>query len=111
MSRLLNNRVGTYLSEIEVKNIRAETDFKPGQIVVMADAYERYQFVVFVRKDEKGQNIILTKKSPKDNAPEETQPIGELFGYSTHEPIIQNYKPAEANLNEDELIEVYVMSK
>lgn len=110
MSRLLNNRVGTYLSETEIKNIRAEKDFKPGQVIAMADAYERYQFVVFV-KNENGKNYILTKNNPKDPDVIVTEPVGELFSYSTHEQIVQNYKPTEANLNEDELIEVYVVSK
>lgn len=111
MTTLLNNRVGTYLSEIEVKNIRSESkDFKSGQIIVMADAYERYLFVIFV-KDENGKITILTKKSPKDNDMYESAPMGELFNYSTFEVIVQNYKPAEANLNEDDLIEVYTIAK
>lgn len=112
MSKLLNNRIGTYLNEIEVKNIRKDTatEFKTGQIVVMADAYERYKFCVFI-KQENTAITVCTKENPKNaDMVEINTTVGAIIPYSSHENIIQNYKPSEANLNEDELLETYVIA-
>jgi hypothetical protein len=54
---------------------------------------------------------VCTKQHPKDaDMIEIDTTIDALSTYSSHENIVQTYKPTEANLNEDELIEVYVVA-
>lgn len=111
MASLLNNRIGTYLTELEVKNVRKDDakPFEKGQIVVHEKPSETYKFVVFV--EQTGSSVtILTKEDPrKPDIIQTTVERSELFNYSRYDTILQNYKPAEANLNEEELLETYVV--
>ena len=47
----------------------------------------------------------------KEDIIERDVPIGSLFNYASHEPIIQNYRPEKVNLNEEELLEIYTINK
>lgn len=113
MTKLLNNRLGTYLSEIESKNVRKDdgTQFQRGQMVVHEIQNETYKFAIYIEENNTSANI-LTKQDPKSNDIEIlTVSKDLLWNYSKQDAIIQNYKPTESNLNEDELLEVYVIEK
>lgn len=109
--RFLSNRVGTYLKELEVPNIRKdEKNWVKGQILVHEDS-NYYRFVMFVENNG-GQVKILTKNNTTDNdIIEKTVHVGALYGYSKMESIVQTYKPNESNLDENDLLETYTMSK
>ncbi|AYV77224.1 MAG: hypothetical protein Barrevirus20_2 [Barrevirus sp.] len=115
MGNLLNNRVGTYLSELELKNVRREDakSFSKGQIVVQEVQNETYKFVIFVGQDQNsGISTILTKEDPtKRDIIEAKVPKDVLFSYSRYDNVVQNYRPMVSNLNEDELLETYVVGK
>lgn len=113
MGKLLNNRIGTYLTETETKNIRKDdnTQFTIGQIIVHEVQHQTYKFVI-VLEEVNNQVTVLTRKDPKDeNLSKETIERSLLFNYSKYDPIVQNYKPMESNLTEDDLLETYVISK
>lgn len=128
MYKFLNNRTGTYLSELEMKHVRRDgpKEFDRGQILVHEVAANTFKFVVYVgqtttnvaniNQQGPGQvnNMvdILTKSNPKDDIiKQESVGIGALFAYSSTETILQNYKPTEFNLNEEELLETYTVGK
>jgi len=111
MGRLLNNRVGTYLTELESKNVRKDDPqpFSKGDIVVQEVQNETYKFVIFVAQNDRVATII-TKEDPKNvDTVQKDVSRDSLFNYSKHEKIMQNYKPNEANLNEDDLLETYIV--
>jgi hypothetical protein len=111
MSKFLHNRVGTYLREAETLNIRRDDtrEFKRGQLVVYEDGYGTFKFVVYLDTDN-GKAKILTKNDPSDSDIIENEcAISRLLNYSRAEPISQNYKPNEANLNEEDMLETYVI--
>jgi hypothetical protein len=112
MSKFMHNRIGSYLKETEIKdNIRREDtkDFTKGQLIVFEELANTYKFVAFLRKENNGIAVILTKDD-KDSKEllEKRVSITTLYGFSKVEPIVQNFKPNESNLNEDELLETYV---
>lgn len=113
MGKLLNNRVGTYLNESEVKNVRKDDakQFEAGQMIIQEVQNQTYKFAIFV---EQVNNLvtILTKEDQKSEDIIYKSVTGDsLYNYSRYETILQNYKPMEANLNEEELLETYVVSK
>ncbi len=110
MGMFLNNRIGTYLNNTEVKNIRRSdnTQYHKGQIVVYSVSHDTYKFVTFVQTIPNGQAIILTKGDHLDkDVIEQHVPLTSLFNYSKYDPVVQNYKSNEANLTEEGLLEVY----
>ncbi|NIO44190.1 MAG: hypothetical protein GTN36_01380, partial [Candidatus Aenigmarchaeota archaeon] len=70
----LNNRVGTYLKDSEVDNIRKDdsSKFYDGQIVVQEVGYDTYKFVVFKKLDGTTATI-LTKEDGGDGGIVEKQ--------------------------------------
>lgn len=114
MRRFMNNRVGTYLKEVEVQNIRRDEqrNITKGQLVVYEDGSSSYKFVIFINLVDQGIASILTKNEPaNEDIIEMTVPITSLYGYSKMEQILQNYKPNESSLNEDDLLETYIVNK
>jgi len=116
MRRFMNNRVGSYLKEAEVQNIRRDEqrNITRGQLVVYEDGSSSYKFVIFISLVAASQGIasILTKNEPSnEDIIEVTVPITSLYGYSKMEQITQNYKPNESSLNEDDLLETYIINK
>jgi hypothetical protein len=112
MRKFINNRVGTYLKENELQNIRRDNliNLEKGQIVVLEDAQTgANKFVMFVSRNSDGRCLVLNKNKNSTEIVESEVHISSLFGYSEVEPIQQNYKPNESLLNEDELLETYVM--
>jgi len=114
MRQFMNNRIGTYLKEKEVANIRQNEskNFKKGDIIVYEDGSSSYKFVLFIETEENGRIHILSKNNPKDTDIIDMRvPLTSLFSYSKMTPVVQNYKPNESMLNEDDLIETYVINK
>lgn len=114
MRRFMNNRVGSYLKETEIQNIRRDEqkDFLKGQIVVYEDGSSSFKFVIFLNLSGIGVANILSKNDPTNEDIIEMQvPITSLYGYTRMEPIVQNFKPNESNLNEEDLLETYIMNK
>lgn len=114
MTMYLHNRTGTYLRESEILNIRRDDtrDFKKGQMVVFEEEHGTYRFVIYLETNENGTYKIITKHEPSDaDTIENNVARQSLFNYSKAEPIAQNYKPNEANLSEDELLETYIIKQ
>jgi len=114
MASFLNNRIGTYLSELEIKNVRRDEvkKFVPGMIIVYEVQNETFKFVIFVKYNNNSTVKILTKNDPKDkDCIESDLEPSPLFLYSRTETILQTYKPSEFNLNEEEILETYVLNK
>jgi hypothetical protein len=115
MMRFVNNRIGTYLKELEVPNIRRdESNFNKGQILVNEVGTSTYKFVILLKNNGNGTSLILSKNDnmsiPEFNRFEnKTVPNSSLFGYLRTENIEQTFKPNEINLNEDDLLESYLV--
>ena len=59
-----------------------------------------------------GTALILTRDDPTNvDIIESSVLLTSLYGYSNMEPIVQNFKPNESNLGEDDLLETYVMNR
>lgn len=111
IKRFFNNRIGTFLKESEIAYIRNTHDLKKGNILVYEVAANTYKFVLFIKSIDAGKCIIYNKIKPSDNIViEETVNIANLKSYSNVELITQNFKPNESNLNEDDLIETYIIN-
>ena len=111
--RFINNRVGTYLRELEIVNIRRdETNFEKGQIAVNEVGANTYKFVLVLGPaDLQNDNLVcvLTKTNEDNNFREVAVPRSTLLGYNRGETVEQTFKANEVNLNEDELIETYII--
>lgn len=117
MNMFIHNRVGTYLKEGEIANIRKEDkrSFGKGQLVVREDGYGGYKFVLYLGVKE-GLVTILTKSEGKPDLEipeyiEDTCNNTDLHNYSKAEPILQTFKPNESSMNEDDLLETYIIFK
>jgi len=111
--RFMNNRVGSYLKEIEIQNIRRDEqrNITRGQLVVYEDASSSYKFVLFIKLDPNGIATILTKNDPtNEDIIAISIPVTSLYAYSKMEQIVQNFKPNESSLNEDDLLETYIIN-
>jgi len=119
MYKFMNNRIGTYLKEQEIVHIRHDDtkQFRKGQIIVQEESTGTYKFVLYLETNN-GKASILTKKQTSQNDPQfidkdkeiiikEEVNITTLSNYSLTEPIVQNFKINEANLNEDNILESY----
>jgi hypothetical protein len=119
MSKFMNNRIGTYLKEQEIVHMRHDDtkQFRKGQIIVQAESTGTYKFVLYIDTNN-GKATILTKKHTAQNDPQfidkdkeiiikEDVNITTLSNYSLTEPIAQNFKINESNLNEDNILESY----
>jgi len=109
----MNNRIGTYLKETEVTNIR-KTDAKEfvrGNIIIYEEAANTYKFVLFYHEIKPGVIRILTKDSKSSEIIENDVAISLLYNYSKVEPITQSFKINESNMNEDDLLETYILNK
>ena len=119
MYKFMNNRIGTYLKEQEIVHIRHDDtkQFRKGQIIVHEESTGTYKFVLYLDTNN-GKASILTKKHTSQNDPQfidkdkeiiikEDVNITTLSNYSLTEPIAQNFKINESNLNEDNILETY----
>ena len=112
-TRFLNNRVGTYLKELELPNIRRnDINLEKGNIYVQEVESNTYKFVIYINDDETNPTLckILTKENKNEEIIEKIITKGTLLGYNRGETIEQTFKPNEINLNEDDLLETYIVS-
>ena len=112
MCQFVHNRVGTLTKELEIKNISIDdrTAFHKGEMVAYECQTKTYLFVIFLNTGENGKATVLTKEPGQTNIIQQTVSIDSLFHYSKYEPIVQNYKPNEANLAEEDLLETYTIT-
>ena len=113
MRRFLNNRIGTYLKETEIRNVRKDDSrlFKKGDILVQEVQNDTFKFILFIEKQVNNCAKIFTKEDAnKKDIIEKIVSYDSLFNYSRYEPIVQDYKPNEVNLNEEDLLEIYDIS-
>jgi hypothetical protein len=67
---------------------------------------------MYIETDTSGQAKILTKSKPTDNdINPKTVSETSLFGYSKVDPIVQNFKPNESNMNEEDILETYTINE
>ena len=113
MRQFMNNRIGTYLREIEISNIRKNDakDFMKGNIIIYEEAANTFKFVLYYKEASPGVIRILSKDVKSNDIIEMDVAISLLYNYSKVEPITQNFKINEFNLNEDDLLETYIMNK
>lgn len=113
MRHYMNNRIGTYLKETEVSSIRKNDikEFTRGTIVVHEESANTYRFVLFYEQKDGGLCRILTKDTNINEIIERDVQMSILYSYSKVEPIIQNFKINDSNMNEDELLETYIINK
>lgn len=112
MTKYIHNRTGTYLKDSEISNIRKSDtrEFVKGQIIVHEDNYGTYKFVMFLSLSD-GLCNVLSKNNADDEDIIELNnvPITSLHNYSKAEPITQSFRSNESNLNEEELLETYIL--
>jgi hypothetical protein len=113
MRKFMNNRIGTYLKESEIPHLRKEDNTPPikGQLLVHEVQFGTYKFVLYI-SDAKtpGQSTILTKKDGTNDIIQDFVPSGILYNYNRAEQPTQNFKINEANLNEEDLLETYIIT-
>lgn len=113
MTMFMNNRIGTYLDENEVLNIRRNDTrtFRKGEIVVQETEADSYKFVMYVGDGRyPGKSLVLTKDDDNFNNNDLIEQDVSNFNihhYSRFEKITQKFNPGEAALNEENMIEVY----
>ena len=108
----IHNRVGTPLKTSEIPNIKTGgvREFRRGQIIVKQNTSSINTFVLYISNEDSHTARIMTRDSidPKNyNIIEEIVPITSLSEYSIVEPIMQDFKMEQSNLNEESLLEVY----
>lgn len=111
MRKFINNRIGTLLKDSEIQNIRRDnSNLKIGQIVVDNIGVDTYKFGLLYNIINNDIAVILTKNDDKNKDIIEKQvALSSLSSYSKVEVVEQNFKPNEINLNEEELIETYIL--
>lgn len=115
MSNYMHNRIGTPLQTLETPHIKTGgvREFRKGQIVVMNDTSGINRFVLYVTNNDEHIARIITRDSidPNNyNIIENDVHITSLNEYSVMEPIKQKFDMNLSNLNEESLLEVYVIA-
>ena len=117
LKQFLHNRIGNYLTTSERENIQNinRPRFIKGEMVVQRVRYNTYVWAQYVREDDasgiRNRVIIYTKNDPSDPVPiERYVPIGNLKKYVSFEQVKQNYDNNRQNLDEDRLLETYVIN-
>ena len=111
MHFFLHNRIGTYLKDNEVQYVRRDDSTQPvkGQMMVHEVAADTYKFVMFLNQNGTTANIITKQKHDVIDKMESNIPISSLLTYSKVESIQQNMKAGQTSLNEEELLETYIL--
>lgn len=114
MDRYMHNRIGTYVREPELGNIRPdEKTFARGQIIVHQEEKDVYKFVLYLEDRVGGRAVIMTKNDPlKKDEKKITRVVSKtyLMCYAKTEPIYQEFKIDDALLNEEDLLETYIIN-
>jgi predicted NAD-dependent protein-ADP-ribosyltransferase YbiA (DUF1768 family) len=112
MSFFMHNRIGGFLKQYEINNVRKDNnkEFMKGDMLCFNERNDIYKFVIYIRTDINSNAVILTKNNPKDtDMIENTIPIANLFAYSVHSTISQEFKPNEFNFSANNLLETYTI--
>ena len=111
MTGLLNNRVGTLLTELEQKHVipSDQSGFKRGEIIVHEVDANSKEFVIYIDMISLGKAKIYTRNNNKGDIIDTVVSSTTLFHYSRHEKITQDFKQGDAVMSEDNLLEVYVV--
>lgn len=111
MNRFVNNRIGTLLTENEIKHIRTLSPFskKKGTIAVVEEQKDLFKFVMFLEQTGTTANILTKQNVGDDSYVIVTVNVADIKSYNESEIIVQNYKANKAILSEDELLETYVV--
>jgi hypothetical protein len=110
MTLYLNNRIGSPLKEIEIDKInKLNKNFNIGDLLVHEYENDTYKFVLYLETKD-GQSTVLTKNDKKSAINKQTFPVSELYPYSQLETVQQNYDIEKVNLNDDELLETYIIN-
>lgn len=112
MKKYLHNRVGTYLKDSEITSIRREDGrpFVKGQIAVYEDGHGSYKFVIFCNYENGTDSAkIITKNDGTNDLVFDIVNSSMILNYSKAEPIMQTFRQNEANMNEDDLLETYIV--
>jgi hypothetical protein len=110
MTRFMNNRIGTFLKTDEISNIKQNEskDFHTGEIVVHKSGNGQLKFAMFLNSTANGHVNILTELNQNS---EKSVPAYSIVKYSLAESIVQTFKPNEAKMNEDDLLETYIINE
>lgn len=111
MTNYIHNRVGTFLKENEIANIRKDgiQNLKSGNILIHEVSNNTYKFVL-LHNIHDNEATILTKENNNDSDfIIQKININELANYVKSETIMQNFKPDEENLSDDALLEIYLI--
>ena len=115
MRMFLHNRIGTPLSEDELNNINKQlpiTNFEEGKLYASKVNSTAYIWVMYKGFNPVTNNVILfSRQNYKDSDPIIIieQPGSNLKEYTSLNEIKQKYKPNEAKLTDEELIEKYII--
>lgn len=119
MRGFMNNRIGTYVKGNELMNVRVHElqDFKKGDICAYMFNVNTYIFVLVMKIDNNKAHILM--RGSNKNKPDVKNPnieevivsVTDLYKYSEHVTIMQDYRANESNLNEEELLETYILDE
>lgn len=114
MSMFMNNRIGTLLKDGEIGNLRRGSgyNFKKGQLIAHETGYERYEFVTFVGKDSTNRQKakVLKRVNKNGDIQEDSVHLSSLIDYPQNYPVKQVFKPNEAVISDEGLLETYKLS-
>lgn len=111
MQGFMNNRIGTLLNDSEIKNINKDPkNPATGDIMVREIQKDKYEFVLYISKNNSGVIKILTKERPDDTVlVQKDISIASLYNYYK-EPIVQSFKPGEPNFSEEDLLDTFILN-
>lgn len=111
---LLNNRIGTYLrKDVEIPHLRdMTTPFKQGEMVVEVIAENLYKWAMVKQILADGLVEIITRDTPDSSDFVDKQVrIETLKQYPPTERIEQTFVGTDVNFSEENLLEIYVITK
>lgn len=118
MGMFMNNRIGTHIRESEIRFVKElhTNDFIKGEIVVYNERFGEDKFGLYLEHNKNNNtHTILTRQVVNnvitENIITKSIAFGNLRGYIMAEPIAQRYNQSSANMNETDLLEIYVIGK
>jgi hypothetical protein len=111
----MNNRIGTYLNENEVKDIRSvpPTQIDRGEMIIYNDTSDKmdYKWGMFGKMLNNGNTEIYIKQKPEDEdiimMPIRIENISK---YNPSKQVEQTYKANENKFTDDQLKEIYIIN-
>ena len=115
MRMFLHNRIGTPLSEDEIKNINTTlppSTLVKGHLYAIKYSSNAYTWGMYLNDDTNPAKVrVLSRKNFKDTDDiiELSFPRSDLYEYTSLTEIQQKYKPNEAKLTDSDLLETYTI--